>query len=756
MALEAYNKATNEGKTYVRRVPIMLVGQDGSGKTSLKKSLKGECFKPDEDSTVGIEVDPSHIKVSSEVWKMWEKGEETNSEAAISYEYHVARLAVEKMMVSSDEPTASTPVEFFSVDDMQSSEISRDQVSFQSPKEPESHVSKTIPDVSGYKSNPVATNTMPEDVAILIETLKNVDNVEDEEDVYSVFWDFAGQFVYYATHPLFLTVKAIYLLVFDISQDPHERAKCIVKEGMYSRVEDSFSMKTNLDYLDFWMSSIVSLAPQDETNQERPETEALPEKLPPVFLVCTHADTPHGGGDPYTLARNVFRYLQNKPYANHLFEEAFVVNNRKSGSGNECSEVVRLRDDIRAVAKELPLMKEAIPIKWLKYQKALQALKENGHNRITLESAKQIASEVCNIIEDDQFQTLLNFLHDQRILIHFDDTPELNKLVVLDPQWLVDVFRRVITIKPYDRKEKAFKELWCKLEKEGVLEEELLEHAWNSLYDDKETIKGLIAIMEKFSLLCLWPSSDASCRKQYLVPSMLMSIPPDDVIKLVTSAQIPSLYITFESRRVPPGLFPRLVLQFFEWGKGELWDKINPQLYLNFARFYTTADKNCSVVLLCHSSTIEIVVHRGNRGAESAQMFQSKLQLSAKSDHTTFDETCARDVCRQLGLMLESMRKEFCWLNRMKYQLSVMCPVCCQGGAVNYCRTHHTRGCKQEECQHFWTVSELCNAKEDIFCTEFAAAQNTRIDAHQFAPWFVSLDQVIHFQRILPFIFCVY
>ena len=735
----------------------MLVGQDRSGKTSLKKSLKGERFEPDEDSTVGIKVDPSHIKVSSEVWKMWEKGEETNSEAAISYEYHVARRAVENLMVSSDEPTASTPDEFFSVDDMQSSEISRDQVSFQSPKEPESHVSKTIPDVSGYKSNPVATNTMPEDVAVLIETLlKNVDNVEDEEDVYSVFWDFAGQFVYYATHSLFLTVKAIYLLVFDISQDPQERAKCIVKEGMYSRVEDSSSLKTNLDYLDFWMTSIVSLSTQDETNQECLETEALPEKLPPVFLVCTHADTPYGGGDPYTLARNVFRYLQNKPYANHLFEEVFVVNNRKSGSRNECSEVVRLRDDILAVAKELPLMKEAIPIKWLKYQKALQALKENKHNRITLESAKQIASEVCNIVEDDQFQTLLNFLHDQRILIHFDDTPELNKLVVLDPQWLVDIFSSVITIKPYGRKEKAFKKLWCKLEEEGILEEELLEHTWNSLSNDKETIKALIAIMEKFSLLCPWPSSDASCSKQYLVPSMLMSIPPDDVINLVKSAQTPSLFITFESGRVPPGLFPRLVLQFFEWGKEELWSKVNPQLYLDFARFYTTGDENCSVVLLCHSSTIEIVVHRGNRGAELAQMFQSKLQLSAKSDHTTFDETCARDVCRQLGLMLESMRKEFCWLSNMKYQLSVMCPVCCQGGAVNYCRTHRTRGCKQEECQHFKTVSELCNAKEDIFCKKYAAAQNTRIDVQQFAPWFVSFDQVIHFQLISPFIFRVY
>ena len=37
-----------------------------AGKTSLKKSLKGICFDPQEYSSVGIELDPSHCKVSTE------------------------------------------------------------------------------------------------------------------------------------------------------------------------------------------------------------------------------------------------------------------------------------------------------------------------------------------------------------------------------------------------------------------------------------------------------------------------------------------------------------------------------------------------------------------------------------------------------------------------------------------------------------------------------------------------------------------
>ena len=40
-----------EGKTKVRRLPIMLIGQDRAGKTSLKRSLKGEKFNANEKST---------------------------------------------------------------------------------------------------------------------------------------------------------------------------------------------------------------------------------------------------------------------------------------------------------------------------------------------------------------------------------------------------------------------------------------------------------------------------------------------------------------------------------------------------------------------------------------------------------------------------------------------------------------------------------------------------------------------------------
>ena len=758
LALRAYKKALSEGRTCIKRVPIMLIGQDRAGKTSLAKSLKGERFNPEEDSTVGIQVDPSYVKVSTEKWKLGEKEEQQNVERACSYQYHAARLIVQNLSKKDSVPKEgsleSDQIEHLMQENLNGRSQSEDDISSLSAALVASNTtshdsvsnseSDDLPVGSGSVSISMSQDhtisvqqpagniqTMPDDIASLAKgLLRKGDDSEREEDMYSVLWDFGGQAVYYTIHPLFLTSKAIYLLVNDLSRHLHHKAKSVIKEGMFEKSQDSFRGETNADYLDFWMSSVASLAIQDKSNSKKTKSDLLPE-LPPVFLVCTHADKPCDGGDPRELGRMVFGYLQTKPYKIHL-HDVFVVDNTKSGHELECPEVLRLRQEIRAVAKELPHMKEAVPIKWLKFEKEMQAKKDEGNKWISLEETKEVAWEVCNVSDEEEFRTLLNFLHDQRVLIHFDDTKELRKMVVLDTQWLINVFKEVITIRPFDSKEKKFKELWSRLEKEGVLEEPLLEHVWGPLYRKEDTCQSLIAIMEKFSLLCSWPSSDGSRGKQYLVPSMLMSHPPEEIMELIASAEIPSLFLKFETGQVPPGLFPRLVLQVLQWCKQECASPEQPQLYQNFVRIYRSEEVNCSVILLCHMSSIEVVVHRGNGGDEVAQPSKSAVSSPVNSNHDPF--ACA--VLRQLEFMLESMRREFCWLQNMKYEVSFLCPVCCPGGVVNYCRTHRTKGCKQEECLHFWSESVLCREKKAIGCTRSASAKDNKVLVRDFEPWF--------------------
>ena len=291
--MEAYNRALTEGRTFDKRVPVMFIGHEHSGKTSLKKSLKREPFNPDEKSTVGIVVGPSYFKVTTEIWRVGEKDKETNLESVISFEYHAARATVENLRQEERAPEDKIP------DSMQSWSILMDEAASEDDAVTAStnnvssvplavDVTSTTSQINGIEQLEQLDRIPEGTESMIIKMMKNGRKVEDEEDVYFVLWDFAGQVVYYTTHPLFLTPRAIYLLEYNLSRNPHETAPVDVKQGIYDKLKDSFDCKTNLDCLDFWMSSLASLASQQESDQVSTEQK----KSPTVFLVFTHADAP--------------------------------------------------------------------------------------------------------------------------------------------------------------------------------------------------------------------------------------------------------------------------------------------------------------------------------------------------------------------------------------------------------------------------------------------------------------------------------
>ena len=92
------------------RVPIMIIGQERSGKTSLKKSLKGQMFNSKEKSTDGIELDPSsYCSITTENWRTGEIKEEPDSNSAISVHNRVAQVMVAHLR--GDEVEQITPAQ---------------------------------------------------------------------------------------------------------------------------------------------------------------------------------------------------------------------------------------------------------------------------------------------------------------------------------------------------------------------------------------------------------------------------------------------------------------------------------------------------------------------------------------------------------------------------------------------------------------------------------------------------------------------
>ena len=253
-ALEAYNKALTEGKTRVKRIPIMLIGQERSGKTSLKKSLQGLQFNPNEDSTFGIDVDPSYFKVTTEIWKAGKKDQAANKEEmAASFEHHVARVLVENLRepeltsevktvdksnvlhssptiftearsvnesneIPEDPPEQSSAIIYdhagSSADSFSTTQIEREEDypdSWKSSDAPHAgdgnrvfQTTENHPAQTKARDNTFSFGIIPEEIETLIKKLRDeVDKMDIEDDIYSVLWGFAGESVYYETHQLF-------------------------------------------------------------------------------------------------------------------------------------------------------------------------------------------------------------------------------------------------------------------------------------------------------------------------------------------------------------------------------------------------------------------------------------------------------------------------------------------------------------------------------------------------------------------------
>ena len=740
----------------------MIIGQARTGKTSLKKSLKGELFNPNEGSTEGIETDPSYFKVTTDIWRTGSNSEDTETEPEFLLDRQVAQNIAkglkekERLGDPRKSKTKQSVKDFKEVGRSEANSLPterslesgsnmikpllQDSKVVENAKAPplpteasvepeEPKTSSSVTEQSESDPSPQDSRDhqkVPENVAAWVEKLlKENKEFMEGDDMYSVIWDFGGLSVFYDTHPIFLTEKAIYILACNLSCDPYQEADAPVKQGLYEGIEDTGCQKTNFDYLDFWMSSIYSLV---SNNTNRQET-SLSEPFPAVFLACTHADKPYTKkGNP---SRKIFGALR-KIYGS-LLKDVFLVDNTKSGTNDECDGVKELREKVRSVAAKLPQMEQEIPLKWLRYEKVLYLMRKEGREKISIEDARKIASDKCGIDGEENFRTALNFLHDQKVLINFDESPGLERMVILNPQWLVDVFKEVITFKGFNHNDENFEGLWCEFEESGILKRELLDHVWKRFIDDQNTCESLIEMMEKFSLLCQWPSEGNT--ERYLVPSMLKSKPTSKFPN--PGVETPSLFVKFKSRRVPPGLVPpglvpqgreppgrvppglfsRLLLLFHRWVQDQV--KINhkkrnqPKPCSNYAMFRIVPEDDISAALLCYSSLIEIVFV-----LEGEFLDERRLNIS-------------HGIHQQLGLILEGMRKEFSWLRHMDYELCVACSVCCGEKSSSSCGPHENRGC---DCLHLFSEEEL----KDPFCDRKDEGESCRVAKEKFHLWFSS------------------
>lgn len=271
------------------------------------------------------------------------------------------------------------------------------------------------------------------------------------ENVKINLWDFGGQEIMHATHQFFLTKRSLYLLVIDSRLTQEE-----------NRVE-------------YWLKIIQSFGGES-----------------PVLLVGNKIDQ-----QPLDIDRTGLQ----KKYPNIV---GILETSAATGAGIE-----ELKDAITEQVNNLPHVRDLLPETWFTVKTKLEELGRQS-NFITHDQYIELC--VDNEVNDEVSQrTLIGFLHDLGIVLHFQDDPRLEMLGILNPQWVTNGVYKILNSHAL-------------FQSKGVLTVSTLDEILNLLEYPHSKRLYIVDMMKKFEL-CY----DLEPDKIFLVPDLL---PKDEPAEL--------------------------------------------------------------------------------------------------------------------------------------------------------------------------------------------------------------------------------
>ena len=199
-------------------------------------------------------------------------------------------------------------------------------------------------------------NDVMEIVVQYLQGRKLESDIQAKEYSLSV-WDFAGQHLYYASHSVFLSLRAVYVLVHNLSKDLSAQAEPCDRQGTLDVHRENPTNQTNLDNLLSWLVSVHCIRPTtDEADDQKGNLTYL---RPPVFIVGTHADKPFE--DIMEMEKCIKKKFSKKACEKHVVRPFFAVDNTRSLSDYG---VESLQNKIMEVLKQEPYMGEKVPIRY--------------------------------------------------------------------------------------------------------------------------------------------------------------------------------------------------------------------------------------------------------------------------------------------------------------------------------------------------------------------------------------------------------
>ena len=108
----------------------------------------------------------------------------------------------------------------------------------------------------------INSTALPNDITDLVvrylQSLQLEDDIKAKEVILTL-WDFAGQHLYYASHSVFLSGRALYVLVYNLNKNLLATAEPCFRQGIGDILLDNPNNETNLDNLLSWLVSVHNI-----------------------------------------------------------------------------------------------------------------------------------------------------------------------------------------------------------------------------------------------------------------------------------------------------------------------------------------------------------------------------------------------------------------------------------------------------------------------------------------------------------------